>query len=304
MVENSPVEPNAPIEATEAQAPFEEFEPSVEGTSQPEEHTESTADPIDKILENIDPSKITPDMLEDLIDQHPDARVLMEGLRQVRQSALQAKTTELELTEKSKAARSAIGQQIMERLGIGTESEESQVDREENERQAKLKAIRESLTGEESEEELLGKFGFLNAEGQLSGESISSPLFKSDTRGAFSTYLRYVAQFEAFASAEQVTGVGIRNTQQASNLRGEAHNAVANLVARDIGLDFGSARRFVAKMRDTVVPGTGERTNYAQLLRGQKLGAKYGHDAGRMTKETLGPLLKQGGHNTGHNSRY
>jgi hypothetical protein len=93
--------------------------------------------------------------------------------------------------------------------------------------------------------------------------------------------------------AEKLTGTALRNTPQASNMRGEAHDTVAHLVERDLGLPFEAARRFVAKMREAKVPGTHEKTDYAALLRGEKLAEKFGHDAAAFTRESLKGLIEK-----------
>src|SRR5262249_37630733 len=89
---------------------------------------------------------------------------------------------------------------------------------------------------------------------------------------------------------------------EASDLRGEAHNAVASMVADDLGLPFQDAGRFVAKAGDGIIPGSGERTSYPNLERGQRLAEEFQGDAAAFTRAAVGDMIRQHGRPGAHQS--
>jgi len=272
--------------------------PSPNSVNHPENsvpRVDEHVDPIDVIMGGLDPNmlrRLDDDAIEDLVDQHPAAQEAMRRLREARATHLGAREAEGKLMRAAQETRKLIGGEIRSRLGLEVIDEEGQRQRQEQERQQALARIKSSLTGQEDERQLLGAFGLVDeTTGKMSSDSIQSPLFRNDTQQAFNKYLRFASNFDAMQSAEEAMGVGLKHSAEASNLRGEAHNTVANFVTRDLGLEFDDARKIVTKMREDVIPGSGETMNYAALLRGEKLANRYGHDAAAMTRDQLGPLL-------------
>ncbi len=248
--------------------------------------------PFDALLNMYSTDDIADDgKLQALIDLHPDVREVTEELNIRRSSNNLDEKIEKELVESIRQARSNTEHHIKAKLGITEELPDEVERRKEIERLNALGIVFQSLKSDDTDEQLLIKYGLMNKDGQMTLESMKSPLFKSDTRNAFSQYLSYVQQFDALQEAEAIQGIAIKNIGEADRLRAQAHNIVADLVNRDCKFPFDVARRFVAKSRDAILPGSHEQATYAKLLRGQKLGDKYGHDALAMTEDTLKSII-------------
>jgi hypothetical protein len=248
---------------------------------------------IDELASGLNAENLDDEALDQRVDKHPFIKELTASLNAKRHSGEFNSETEKSAIEEIRRERKNISDQIKRKLGI-TEEDPEQHDRQlETERLRKLGAILSTLNFEENDDELLAKFGIIDSNGNMTSETMNSPLFKEDTRVAFNTYLHYVKQFEAFQEAEQIEGHAVRNIEQADKLRVEAHDAVAQLVARDLNLPYELARRFVAKSRDEIIPGANEKSRYATLLRGQKLAEQFGHDALAITEEYLRGVIKE-----------
>lgn len=191
-----------------------------------------------------------------------------------------------------KSLRREIGEQFKERLGIVEESPEAKDRRLEIDRLNQLGVILANLTGNESDDVLLAKFGLVTSSGNMTPESMQSPLFKIETQKAFTTYLHYAQLYDRLEQAEELAGRALKNTAEASIVRTEMHDRVARLVADDLGLSFNPARRLVAKAREAVVPGLHEKTSYADLIRGQRLIDKFGSDALVFSQEALKKIIE------------
>jgi hypothetical protein len=277
-----------------AEAPrFLPHEPHEAPGQQPE-------DPIEAIARDIDPSALDEDTIQGLIDRHPDVKSAMDELERARHTHLTARGREKEAMATAQEVRRQIGDQLLTRLGLKTESPEEKVVRLEEERQKSLMEIKRTLTGHETEDELLAAFKLTDEEGRLTRDSIHCPLFRTETQNAFETYLRFAADYDAMEKAQMEFGIHMKNSAKASAVRREAHNAVAAMVAKDLGMEFNPtakdleeepARRIVTKMRESIIPGSGEKFRYAELLRGQKLAERFGNDNGAMAETRLDPII-------------
>lgn len=246
-----------------------------------------------KLVDHFSTEDISNDeKLQALIDLNPNVQRVTSELVNKRNSGNLGKDNEAELVANVRQERDEIERKIKERFGIVEISPEEQERRKEIERLKKLGEILGTLNGHESDEELLVKFGLMGEDGQMSAESMNSPLFKLDTRAAFKQYIDYAIQFDALQEAEAMSGTAVKNIGAANSMRRKAHNVVSKFVQRDLGLSFDDARRFVAKSREAIFPGTHEKGNYARLIRGQKLGERYGHDALEMTKDKLKNIIE------------
>lgn len=266
--------------------------PPVDGGHDENAPTEARTDPIEDLIQGIDPQTVDEEAIEDLVDQHPLAHELAQRLKDARALNLSRKQEE-EYVENIRSVRSEIGHQIKSRLGLTEEDPQEVARRKELERLKLLGSIISTLTHEETEDELLAKYHLVDEDGRMTKESMKSPLFRGDTGAAFNRYMKYAIQFDAMEEAEKKLGIPLKNAPAASNMRGTAHNAVAELVARDLGLPFDSSRRFVAKARDAIVPGLQEKTNYATLLQGEKLAARFGNDMAAFTRTSLKGLIDE-----------
>lgn len=254
---------------------------------------EETDKVIDELASSLNAENLDDETLDRQVDKHPFIKELTASLNTKRHSGEFNPETEKSAVEEIRRERKNISDQIKRKLGI-VEVDPEQRDRQlETERIRKLGTILSSISFEEGDDELLAKFGIIDSNGNMTSETMNSPLFKRDTRMAFNTYLQYVKQFEAFQEAEKIEGHAMRNIEQADRLRVEAHDAVAHLVSRDLNLPYELARRFVAKSRDEIIPGANEKSRYATLLRGQKLAEQFGHDALAMTKEYLSSVINE-----------
>lgn len=161
-------------------------------------------------------------------------------------------------------------------------------------RQERVREIHADLNGGETDEELLRIFQLTDEDGHLGRHSLESPLFKERTKMAFEAYVAAVGSFSAFVNYNQMFGVPSKNVGRADRLRGEAHNEVSREVAEDLDLDFGAARKMVAKMRDGVLPQSSESDTYSRsVLRvGERLAKRYGDDIAEAVEEQLKPVIK------------
>lgn len=216
---------------------------------------------------------------EAVIDQDPRVQALAEEIQVARASG------------NKRLADKLVKQSRELRLQVAGAEEPSEADRE-AERQAKLKDLRTTLTGKESEEELLQKFGMYTPEGKA---TIDSPLFSDLAKRAFRQYLKTVESFDELSHIEQMAGTRLKNVGTADKERLEMHNMTAALVSEDLGLSFAEARRLVAKMRDEVIPGSSEEARYGLAARRAiKLAEQYGYDAGAFVhdqKERLEQMI-------------
>jgi hypothetical protein len=226
-----------------------------------------------------------------LIDRHPEIRTLQGHLVAQREVGI-SPADDQEAVTRMRAARQAVGTEIKRRLGL-VEERKPDEERAEEERLARLGEIQQSLTGEETDDELLARFGVTDGRGNMTPVSMQSPLFRRDTGKAFKQYMDAVVQYLAMERAEEMAGTRVRGTLEASDLRGQAHDAVSQMVAEDLGLPFADARRFVAKARDGIIPGSGERNNYANLVRGRKLAEEFGGDVAAFTRAALGDIVRR-----------
>jgi hypothetical protein len=199
---------------------------------------------------------------------------------------------EKHLVETIRVKREEVKQQLKTKLGISEEAPEAREKRLEIERLNKLGSILTKLASEETDDELLVKFGLVNSSGEMTRESMVSPLFRLDTQAAFDTYLNYAQEYDRLEKAEEELGTKLINTAEASITRRKAHDFVADLVSRDLGLPFNAARRFVDKARDAITPGLNEKTDYAATLRGRRLADKFGHNALAFTQESLRSIIE------------
>ena len=252
---------------------------------------DSVEDPIERLVEGVNPNELKGEAFESLIDRHPTVEHKVSYLDYLRNNKQLTPEREKELVEDIKKQRNMVGSQLKARLGIVEEDPEARTKRLERERVVALAKIVATITHEETDDELLVKFGLIDENGKMTRESMNSPLFREDTKRNFNTYMQYAKQYDALEHAEAEQGIHLKNTAQASNLRTEAHDVVAKLVTRDLGLPFEIARRFVAKSRDAIVPGLHEKYNYAEFLRVQKLGERFSNDALAFTEESLRSII-------------
>jgi hypothetical protein len=166
----------------------------------------------------------------------------------------------------------------------------------ESRRREKIEKIHDSLTGEESDSELLRLFELTDEEGKLGEHSVRSPLFRERTRMAFDAYKASVDAFEKLVDYNRMFGIPSKNVPRADRLRGEAHNAIAQEVAQDLDLEFDVARRLVAKIRDGVLPGSGEQDAYSKSISrvGRRFAKHYGNDIADAVEDKLKPLRDMG----------
>jgi len=267
----------------------------VDGVGNEQQNTEE--DPIDRIIQGVNVSDLDEDKLDQLIDQHPQVKAAMAPLIGQRKTGTYTREQEQEYRNNIVNTRQEVGSQIKAKFGIIEENPETRERRLEAERLRALGNILVTVTHDEDgdDNKLLTKYGLVDEEGKMTEASMSSPLFKADTRSAFSQYMRYAVQYDALEAAEAIEHHPIKNIGPADIMRKKAHNAVAKFVQRDLGLglSFDEARRFVQKAREAIVPNSGETTSYAKLLRGQKLAEKFGHDAAAFAHESLRNLIDE-----------
>ncbi len=214
-----------------------------------------------------------------------DPRVL-ENIAMIRSMRDEGRTKE---ADELVVAQKELVKQVLDELRArnGEETREEKAHRLEKERQEKLGVIKASLRGDETDTEILKAYELTDEQGQLTRSSISSPLFHDRTRAAFGNYLSLVAQYDAAAEAARQYSFHLKNFGRADRSRTEAHDLVADEVGKDLGLEFPVARRLVAKMREEIIPGSGESTSYATAVRGSKIIERYGNDLGAMVDERL-----------------
>jgi hypothetical protein len=183
----------------------------------------------------------------------------------------------------------------LQERGIDIDIDKMQEESEER-RSERVEKIHESLTGEETDSELLKLFLLTDDEGKLGETSIESPLFRERTRQAFNAYATSVRAFKALADYNKMYGVPTKNVGKADALRKEAHDAVSREVGKDLGLEFETARRLVAKIRDGVLPDTGEEATYSKSIArlGKGYAKRYGNDVADAVHEQLKPLRDMG----------
>ena len=199
---------------------------------------------------------------------------------------------EEELVSRNRDLIDEVRSEELQKRGLGVNilqlEEETEAKRHE-----KVEDIHAGLRGDESESELLTAFHLTNDEGALNDESLNSPLFKERTKMAFDAYRSSVQAFQALVDYNQMYGVPSKNVGRADQMRTEAHDIVAREVGEDLELEFAVARRLVAKIRDGIVPGSGEQEAYARsILRvGKRLAKRFDNDIADAVGESLRPVL-------------
>jgi hypothetical protein len=165
----------------------------------------------------------------------------------------------------------------------------------EEQRVKKLSEIHESLSGKETDDELLNKLHLVDDQGRFGDDTLNSPLFRERTKMAFEVYRSAVNSFQVFVDYNQMHGVAAKNVGKADAMRRDAHNEVASMISDDLGLDFDTARRLAAKIRDSVMPESSETNTYARSIMriGRRLTKRYGDDLEAVMSEELKPVLEQ-----------
>jgi hypothetical protein len=161
----------------------------------------------------------------------------------------------------------------------------------------RVKEIHAGLRGDEKDTDLLSAFHLTDENGHLGEHSLKSPLFRERTRMAFDAYRTSVANFQALVDYNKMTGTPSVNVGRADLLRGEVHKAVAREVGKDLDIDdLEVAKKLVAKIRDGIMPGSGESDTYARsVLRvGRRLEKRYGNDIAAAVEEPAQAFLENG----------
>jgi hypothetical protein len=230
-------------------------------------------------------SPLSDDELDDMVFADPRIVANMELIHEARKEGKGGRAQDLVIEQKLLAAQ--VRDDILKSRGEYIEPEE-QLARLEEKRLKAVAEISASLSGNETEIQILETFKIMDASGQLTKESIQSPLFHTFTKNAFTHYLSMVDKFNVMSEAESANGIGLKGIGAANVNRTEAHDAVAKLVGDDLNLEFVVARRLVAKMRDEIYPGSGETYSYGTAIRrGEKLGTKFAGDVDGATRDDL-----------------
>jgi len=157
--------------------------------------------------------------------------------------------------------------------------------RSEEIRKARLSAVVDGLTGTETDEEILKKFEIMNDKNEV---QLDSPLFHTVTRRAFEMYMKTVAGFDGLSYVERQTGTRVKGIGKADQDRSIMHDLTAELVSKDLGMDFDVSRRLVAKVREAKVPGSDEQQLYGiSARRAMKTAEQYGYDVGIWADDQL-----------------
>jgi hypothetical protein len=242
-------------------------------------------------------------IIRDEVEPEVFAQVQEEVQMDERVQAMAHRIKDLRLSKKSLEADQLIDQnrdlidqvrnEVLEQQGFNINLEKLEEEAEAR-RQDKIKEIHSSLTGEESEDDILKTFGLVDEEGHLGEHSVDSPLFKERTRLAFAAYTSSVTAFKALVDYNNLMGVPTKNTGKANLLRRDAHDRVSNEVAEDLGLDFKTSRKLVAKIRDSKIPGSGEKEVYSRssLRLGRRLAERYNGDLAEIMEDETRPIFK------------
>jgi hypothetical protein len=162
------------------------------------------------------------------------------------------------LVAQNKLVYAGVLKELQQRQGTYKSPEDLESDRLDA-----LAIIRSSLSGDETDEEVLRTYGLLDEKKVV---NIESPLFRAETKQAFNQYMRLVTRFRAAADAEEY-GAKIKDAPKVDRDRVEIHDDTATLVAEDLGIGFDSARSLVEKMRDLREPGSDEKSRYTMAIR-------------------------------------
>ena len=211
-----------------------------------------------------------------------------EGIRELREAQSRHSHDVPELVSHNRDLFEAARIRLLQEQGFEVSVKDAE-EESEMRRQKELADIHSTLKGKETEVELLQKFHLLNKDGQLTPESINSPLFRKRTSMAFTSYLSAVKSHMDMVDYMQVSGYGGdgADAMAADQVRSRAHDRVAQEVAEDLNIEFDKARRLVAKMRDEIIPRGSENQTYADasLRIGQALSARYANRASLMMKD-------------------
>jgi hypothetical protein len=237
--------------------------------------------------------EVGPDVFKVIQEETRQDPRIAEMAQRIRELRLVNKIAADELIERNRDLIDSVRAEVLGRHGIHLDLEELE-EKIEAKRQERLKGIHGSLTGDESDAEILYAFGLTDEEGQLSEKSVESTLFKERTRLAFEAYLSTVKSFEALVDYNQMFGVPTKNIGRADEIRSAAHDEVAKQVGDDLGLDFDMARNLVAKIRDDKMPGSGEQEVYSRsaIRLGKRLSKRYYDDLAEAVEDEAKPIFE------------
>jgi hypothetical protein len=230
--------------------------------------------------------------IEQEVRQDERVQAMADNIKQLR-LAHGVASAEQELVSINRDLIDEVRVEILAQHGIQMDIEKLQEEAEAR-RIERIKNIHDQLRGDESDSELLRAFRLTDEDGQFNDKTAESPLFKPRTQMAFDSYRSAVGTFQVLVDYNQAFGVPSKNVGRADALRREAHDEVAREVAEDLGLDFDVARRLVEKIRDGVMPGSGEQSTYAKagLRAGRRLEKLYGNDVAGAVEDKLSPIFE------------
>ncbi len=220
---------------------------------------------------------VAPEELRQALAEDVEAQQLLVGIRDARQRRDLA--AERELVSLMQARRDALEIAILHQQGEYVDPSVVQQQRE-RQRLDRLAVISEHLTGEETPEELLHRFGLLDGDDKA---TIDSPLFRDETKHAFAAYLDAVRQFDGASRVEQQFGQPTRRGAEANTMRQQIHDMVAEMIAADLSVPFDDGRRLAAKIRDGAIPNSGENRAYLRGIAKQL--EKWDNDIGEWSHQ-------------------
>lgn len=208
--------------------------------SHPDElHATSTSNGTEDIQENI----------EFQIDSDPQVVKALETLRLWRANPDHRSESEL-VSDVNKARRTAEDKLI----GRGKQKEELL---QLQTRKHTLETILESINGNEGEDEILQKLGFLDVNGKFTfPDKLFSPLAKE----LYDKYLELVILWKNANDNSALIGVDVPEMKYLDKARVMAHDQAAQQIYEEMDgtIEFLKVRGLIAKMRDNVVPNAGE----------------------------------------------
>jgi hypothetical protein len=200
----------------------------------------------------------TEEEYRDVATEDPRVSLLTVEIRQLRS---EGKTKRADaLVAEVRGLISSICIELKQHDGVYQNPEEL-----EQARQTAVQEIASQMSSDSTDEDVLLAFGLVAGDGTITIEN--SPLVRIDTQLALDKYLRIVDQFDAASYIEESQGIAVKDIGRVNAERTAAHDLVATMVSRDLGLEFGAARRFVQKIQVEKVPGKDETELYGMAIR-------------------------------------
>jgi hypothetical protein len=243
--------------------------------------------------EHLMAQQVGPEMLEAIDEQIDENPEVMESIAKLRAAEAHGKYDEVtNLRAHNLDLIDRLRVQLLRASGAIVNLDNLE-DESEARRKGFLERINESLTGEESSEELLQKFQLLDKGNHLTAQSIESPLFRKRTSMAFKSYISTVKSHMDMVDYMRAMGESSTNAdaKAANDIRVRAHDAVSREIATDLGISFEAARSLVAKMRDGVIPEASEKHTYTQA--GKRLAEKYANHTAWMVEDKTKTIFRK-----------